>query len=76
MNRRLMVYGCGCLLLLGLLLAAGWASWSEPPSDNAWVVERSEQIVSGATVGEELYVAFTLRNTSSRPRRILGAEAC
>jgi hypothetical protein len=76
MNRQIVAYVCGCLLVVGLLLAGGWGYWHEQPSGDAWVVEQPEQIVSGAASGQEVHVDFTLRNISSQPRRILGAEAC
>lgn len=76
MNRRILTFLCEVLLIAGLLLASGWAYWYEKLSSNAWSVEIPEQIVSGATSGQELHIAFLLRNNSSSPRRILGSEAC
>jgi hypothetical protein len=74
-KRVLLSFGEG-LLILGLLLATGWAYWSERTPGEAWIVETPEQIVNGATSGQELQVAFLLRNTSTSPLRILGVEAC
>ncbi len=73
---RILVSICGGLLVVGLCLAGGWVYWNSEPLGDAWVVETPEQIVNGATSGQELHVDFILRNTSSRPRRILGVEAC
>lgn len=76
MKRRFSAYECSYLLSAGLCLAAGWMYWHQQPSCNAWVAEPPERIVSGAIVGQELHVAFVLRNTASQPRRILGVGAC
>jgi hypothetical protein len=76
MSKRVLIFLCEGALIFGLLLAAAWTYWNEQSSDDAWVAEQPEQIVSGSTTGEKLNVAFILRNTSSQPRRILGIEAC
>jgi hypothetical protein len=76
MGRQILARSCRYLLIAGLLLASVWAYWYEQPSGEGWVVEQPEQIISYAVVGEELRVAFKLRNTSSMPRRLLGFEAC
>lgn len=76
MSKRVLVSLCEGGLIFGLLLSAIWAYWYEQPSSDAWGVEQPEQVVSGAIVGEDLYVTFVLCNRSSQPRRILGVEAC
>lgn len=76
MNQRILSFLCGVGLILTLLVASGWAYWYEKSFAYAWVVEMPEQIVLGATLGQELQIAFLLQNTSSSPRRILGVEAC
>jgi len=75
MNARVLISVVGPLLT-GSLLAGGWAYWNKEPSGDAWVVEQPELIVSSPAPGQKLHVDFVLRNTSSRPRRIFGVEAC
>lgn len=76
MNNRILFPLTEGVLILGLLLASVWAYWNEQPSSDAWDIEHPEQVVTGAAAGQELHVAFVLRNTASQPRRILGVEAC
>ncbi|HEY7314872.1 MAG TPA: hypothetical protein VH643_36335 [Gemmataceae bacterium] len=67
---------CGCLLILGLLLAAGWFYWDTKAPPDAWVLDLSEQILSGISPDQEVSASFHLKNTSRRSLRILGGSAC
>jgi hypothetical protein len=77
MNRRLFIYGCGCLIVVGFLLAGGWAYWDAQPPADAWVLlDPSETILSGVPPGEEVKTVFRLRNTSRRAFHVLGGSVC
>ena len=76
MNRRLPPYVSGSALLAGLLLGAVWTYQATQPPGEAWMPDRSEQVLCDVSIGQELNVAFRLKNTSRRRLRILGAEAC
>jgi len=76
MNQRLLIYGCGCLFLAGLLLAGGWMYGEPQTSGDAWTLDRTEQTLSSVSPGQEVKVAFRLKNTSRRPLRIVGGSSC
>lgn len=63
---------------LGVVLsfAAGWAYWQTQVPQQAWVLDRSEQIVSDVSPGQVVKAAFRLKNTSGRFLHILGCSVC
>lgn len=76
MYNRLFLPLTATILILVLLIASAWAYWNDRRTADAWVVEQPEKFISGPSAQKELHVAFTLRNTASKPRRILGVKAC
>jgi len=75
-NRRLLAYSSGSLLIASLFLAGGWLCCDTQPPGYAWVLDRTEQVLSGVAAGQEVKVKFLLKNTSRRSLRLLGGEAC
>ena len=75
MMRPFVLYGCGGLLVVGLLGGA-LASYRDAQSPNAWDLDATERIVSDFTPAQEVKAQFRLRNTGKVPRRILGGSIC
>ena len=76
MKRRFPLYIGGALLLVGLLLAGGWAYWDNQTPRDSWVLDRTEQVLSAITPGQQVKAPFRLTNSSRRSLRILGSDAC
>jgi hypothetical protein len=77
MKRCLLTCVCAFLLFVGLFLATGWSSRDGQPPSDAWVCfDQPERILFGISPGQDVNVAFRVKNTSRRPLRVFGGEAC
>lgn len=76
-KRRIVVpTAIGAFGIIGLFLAVRCAAWWGQPEGDAWIVDRSEQVLSGLSSGKEVEVLFRLKNVAHRPLRVLGGLAC
>lgn len=76
MNRRLLTWVSSIVFLAGLLFSAGWAFWDTQTSGDTWIIDCTEQVVTGTSPEQEVQATFHLKNRSSHPFRILGSTAC
>lgn len=76
MNHRLPHYLGISLLVAGLLLAAGWMYWESQTSGDAWIIDRTEEMIADVSPGQEVKIVFRLHNSSRRSLRIVGSSTC
>lgn len=74
--RRHGVLLTGGLVALGLIATGVGAYFWGQPTASAWVVDRPDQVITGAPADKEVQVHFRIENTSARTLRIYGNTAC
>jgi hypothetical protein len=75
MPTRIGFSNCG-VLLLGIALAGGWASWEKTCPRDIWTLDEPVRIITEFDPQKPLDISFRLCNTAHEPLRILGASAC